>query len=96
MLIGSDLYWDLVMGETVRGRCGPVAISTKLGWVLSGPAETVEGDKPTVGLTAHTLQVNTVGDKEPDAVLGPFGNESLLASKGQITRFMVALSTVLH
>ena len=38
MLIGSDFYWDLVTGGVSRGIRGPVAIHTKLGWVLSGPA----------------------------------------------------------
>ena len=46
-LIGSDFYWDLVTGGTIQGQCGPMAINTKLGWVLSGPAKTVEGAKPT-------------------------------------------------
>ena len=59
-------------GETIQGLCGPVAINTKLGWVLFGPAETVEGDKSTISLTAHTLQVNNVEDEEPDAVLQSF------------------------
>ena len=64
MLIGLDFCWQLVMGETIRGQCGSVAINTKLGWVLSGPAETVGGDNSTVSLTSHTLQVNTAEDEE--------------------------------
>ena len=39
MLIGSDTYWDLVTGKIIRGRSGPTAIHTKVGWVLSGPAD---------------------------------------------------------
>ena len=31
MLIGSDYYWELMNGEA------PVTVSTRLGWVLSGP-----------------------------------------------------------
>ena len=34
ILIGSDYYWDVVIG---RGKCGPVAIRSKFGWLLSGP-----------------------------------------------------------
>lgn len=37
MLIGSHHYWKIVSGEVVRGDSGPTAISTRLGWVLSGP-----------------------------------------------------------
>ena len=35
-LVGSDVYWSLVSG---RGDSGPVALDTKVGWVLSGPVE---------------------------------------------------------
>ena len=36
MLVGSDFYWQLTIGEMIQGDHGPVAINTKLGWVLSG------------------------------------------------------------
>lgn len=36
-LIGSDHYWDLVTGETIRGNSGPTTINSKFGWLLSGP-----------------------------------------------------------
>ena len=36
VLIGSDYYWTFVIGEMHRGNQGPVAISSKLGWLLSG------------------------------------------------------------
>ena len=35
VLIGSDYYWDLVTGDIRCGESGPVAINTRLGWVLS-------------------------------------------------------------
>ena len=37
LLIGSDYYWNFVTGETKRGDEGPVAVKSKLGWLLSGP-----------------------------------------------------------
>ena len=37
MLIGLDFYWMIVMGDIQHGTHGPVAISSKLGWLLSGP-----------------------------------------------------------
>ena len=37
MLIGLDLYWTIVTGDIKQGVYGPVAISSKLGWLLSGP-----------------------------------------------------------
>ena len=39
MLLGADIYWQIVTGRTVRGKGGPVAIETRLGWVLSGPTQ---------------------------------------------------------
>ena len=38
ILIGSDAIWEFQEGTSIRGGPGePVAIKTKLGWVLSGP-----------------------------------------------------------
>ena len=37
ILIGSDHYWDIVTGESIRGNFGPTAINSKFGWLLSGP-----------------------------------------------------------
>ena len=43
LLIGSDYYWNFVTGETKRGEEGPVAVNSKLGWLLSSPInETVD------------------------------------------------------
>ena len=36
LLIGSDHYWDIVEDHIIRG-CGPTAMSSKLGYLLSGP-----------------------------------------------------------
>ena len=37
MSIGNDLYWSFFTGNVKRGESGPVAMESKLGWVLSGP-----------------------------------------------------------
>jgi hypothetical protein len=34
VLIGSDWYWNLATGRIIRGRSGPIAIHTKIGWVI--------------------------------------------------------------
>ncbi len=39
VLVGDDHYWDLVTVDVVKGEDGPTAIDSKLGWLLSGPAE---------------------------------------------------------
>ena len=40
VLIGSDYYWELVTGIVCRSEHGPMAIHTKLVWVLLGPTLT--------------------------------------------------------
>jgi hypothetical protein len=37
VLVGSNFYWDLITGQIRQGSTGPVAIHTRIGWVLSGP-----------------------------------------------------------
>ena len=62
VLIGCDQYWDLVTGEVRRGGNGPTAISTRLGWVLSGPIEDeyMPVSQPATNLvTTHVLRCAT-------------------------------------
>lgn len=47
VLVGSDFYWDIVTGDTVVGD-GPTAVSSKLGWLLSGPVKGVNTDNRIV------------------------------------------------
>jgi len=80
VLIGSDVYWSLVTGEIVRGKCGPVAINTKLGWVLSGPTEPVGSVSL---LITHALHMNAIEADGPDAVLRSFWELESLGIKGE-------------
>ena len=58
ILVGADNYWKLVTGRIHRGRDGPTAIHTVLGWVLSGPIPHFVCQEDTVNLLAvHTLEV---------------------------------------
>lgn len=34
VLIGTDFYWQIVLGEIQRGDSGPVAVNSKLGYYL--------------------------------------------------------------
>ena len=47
VLVGSDFYWDIVIGDIVSGD-GPTAISSKLGWLLSGPVKGATTDNYVV------------------------------------------------
>ena len=65
ILIGADYYWKFITGTTKRGaKPGPVAVLTKLGWVLSGPViqENQRNPSCTTNLNAtHVLRI----DAEP-------------------------------
>ena len=41
ILIGSDQIWNYINGSTIRGQSGPIALESKLGYILSGPVENV-------------------------------------------------------
>ncbi|KAJ0175902.1 hypothetical protein K1T71_008076 [Dendrolimus kikuchii] len=37
LLIGADIFWDLLEQDKIRLPSGPFLLNTKLGWVVSGP-----------------------------------------------------------
>lgn len=67
VLVGSDYYWHLVTGGVSRGTQGPVAIHTKLGWVLSGPASAAELTHSSTNLvTTHVLRADAQPGEDED------------------------------
>lgn len=44
LLIGSDYYWEFITGNVIKGNSGPVAVKSKLGWILSGVVEASESN----------------------------------------------------
>ena len=58
LLIGVDYYWRFVTGDTRRGEGGPVAIRTRLGWVLSGPTAMQMDNTAHTYLTTHVLRID--------------------------------------
>ena len=60
VLIGSDYYWQLVTGSVCRGANGPIAVHTKLGWVLSGPSLCNKSGRCAMNLSVtHVLHSET-------------------------------------
>lgn len=60
VLIRSDRYWQLVTGSTCRGVEGPIAVHTKLGWVLSGPFYLATLERCAMNLSVtHVLHAET-------------------------------------
>ena len=58
ILVGSDHYWNFVSGRVIRGKDGPTAIHTKLGWVLSRPINGATQDERQQNnlVTTHVLK----------------------------------------
>ncbi len=71
ILVGADYYWSLVEGAVVRGGPHePIALATKLGYVLSGPvvmdSQNDRADQYSVNLTTtHVLKVESVPIADP-------------------------------
>ena len=42
VLIGPDQYYNIVLGDVIRGEHGPVAVKSKLGWVFLGKLESLK------------------------------------------------------
>ena len=69
LLIGSENFWLLVEDEIIRGEMnGPVAVRTKLGWVVSGQVKGV--NRRNVEMS-HVLRFDSVivEDREADPLL---------------------------
>ena len=58
VLLGSDYYWQFVTGQIIRGESGPVALQTRLGWVLTGPVLSVEQSQ-TASMVTIALKIST-------------------------------------
>lgn len=59
VMIGADFYWLFIQDKVVRGESneGPVAVGTRLGYVLSGPLDLPDNTESTTNLIlAHTLE----------------------------------------
>ena len=65
VLIGADHYWDIVTGDITREGDGPVAISSRLGWLLSGPArDQIDQFSCTSTYLGLTESVNTEEEQD--------------------------------
>ncbi|XP_065068368.1 uncharacterized protein LOC135693738 [Rhopilema esculentum] len=47
LLIGADHYYDFVTGDVIKGNSGPVAVSSKLGLLLTGPSSSTSNNVET-------------------------------------------------
>ena len=70
VLIGADLYWRFIDSDVVRGECGPVALSSKLGYILSGEVDGVVERSTCAVVSSHVLKVQSEIVDEKDSLRG--------------------------
>ena len=57
LMVGADIYWSIMTGETVHGNRGPVAMGSIFGYVLSGPSitSTFVANQPSTSMMTTAL-----------------------------------------
>ena len=66
MLIGADFYWDYVSRVIIRGNgCGPVAVKTSFGWMLSGSMMGRDVTSSNLA-SAHVMSIGIEIDSEDE------------------------------
>ncbi|PFX13966.1 hypothetical protein AWC38_SpisGene21920 [Stylophora pistillata] len=90
-LIGSDQRWQLVTGRIRRGNSCPMAVHTRLVWVLSGPVEDPAHDSgPSVNLVSstHVLRFRTNREAFIGDIEKAFPNVSVAENDRDVLRFL--------
>ncbi|XP_065902306.1 uncharacterized protein [Dysidea avara] len=64
MLIGLDHYWKLITGKVIHEGDGPIAMQTRLGWVLSGPVPGLSCQTTCNLVSTHLLMVDAYMPEE--------------------------------
>ena len=90
VMIGADFYWNFVTREVITGTCGPVAVKTSLGWVLSGPLE-IEKSRlahHAMVTTVMTAPVNEIQSEEAlrlDSIVEKFWETEEVAANDEVS-----------
>ena len=66
MLIGGDYYYRFVENEIITSDAGPVAVKSKLGYLISGPLTSASARAPTSTSTTLLLLNSPRNDNLPD------------------------------
>ena len=64
VLIGENFYYSFISNTVIRGKSGPVARMSTLGWNLGG-GDSLNGNQSNCTVT-HTLSVSSVNDNAYD------------------------------
>ena len=72
MLLGADFYWDFVTNDIIRGKEGPVAVRTSLGWVLNGKMNEQKSEATASHLVSAHVMLMANDDETLDNLLRQF------------------------
>ena len=61
MLIGNDCLYDVIIGDVIRGTSGPIAVSSRLRWLLSGRVPGSFEPKTYSKVTSNLILDTSVG-----------------------------------
>ena len=73
VLVGSNRYWNIVTGDIVRAQGGPTVVSSKLGWLLLGPINSLEASP-----VSHACMV--IGGVPTNTIINEKGDNMLVSS----------------
>ena len=73
ILVGFNLYWNIVTGDVVKAQEGPTAVGSKLGWLLLGPMNSLEPSP-----VSHTCIV--IGGVPTNPFINEKGDNMLVSS----------------
>ena len=59
ILIDGDFYWNFICDSFVRGDSGPIALLTKIGYVLSGPTGEVTDSVGSNLINSHVMKIQS-------------------------------------
>ena len=57
ILISGDFYWNFICDSFVRDDLSPIALLTKVGYVLSGPLEEVTNSAHSNLISSHVMKI---------------------------------------
>ena len=57
VFIGTDYYWSIINKQVIKTKEGPIALDTKVDWILSGPVKNPSISVNNSVLLSHVMKV---------------------------------------
>ena len=59
ILFGADYYWSIINNQFIKSKEGPIALDTKVGWMLRGPVNNPSVSVNDSVLLSHVVEVQS-------------------------------------